>query len=271
MDTETILYVPLEKIQANGNIRKHFDEEELCGLMESMVANGQLQPARARRNGDKFLLVDGERRLRAARMAGWKQLAVIVESDDVSEAGAKQRALVSNCQRADLTPLEMATAIKELMEDTGCSAGEAASSLGFSAATVSRLLALVRLPEAIQAHVRSGAIPASAAYELGKIEDGVEQAQIAAKIVAGQITRDGVSRAAKRSKTPRSETAGEPPARIRAEIGGGRIVMLAGEGLESIDVMIEWLEILLGRARKCRPQGLELGTFLRILKDEARA
>ena len=271
MDTESILYVPLEKIQANGNIRKHFDEGELHGLMESMVANGQLQPVRVRRDGDKFLLVDGERRLRAARLAGWKQLAVIVEGEEVSEAGAKQRALVSNCQRADLTPLETATAIKELMEEMGCSAGEAASSLGFSAATISRLLALVRLPESIQAQVRSGAIPASAAYELGKIDDAAQQAALAEQIVAGQITRDGVSRAAKRSKTPRSETAGKPPARIRAELGGGRSVTLAGEGLESIDAMIEILELLLGRARKVRPQGLELGTFLRILKDEARA
>ena len=86
----------------------------------------------------------------------------------MSEAGAKQRALVSNCQRADLTPLETATAIKELMEETGCSAGEAASSLGFSAATVSRLLALVRLPETIQAQVRSGPSPPAPPMSLAR-------------------------------------------------------------------------------------------------------
>jgi len=157
------------------------------------------------------------------------------------------------------------------MEEMGCSAGEAASSLGFSAATVSRLLALVRLPESIQAQVRSGAIPASAAYELGKIDDAAQQAALAEQIVAGQITRDGVSRAAKRSKTPRNETAGKPPARIRVELGGGRTVTLAGEGLESLDVMLEWLVELTAKVRKLRPKGVELGTFARLLRDEAKS
>jgi ParB family transcriptional regulator, chromosome partitioning protein len=264
-----VIRLPLDQIEIAEQVRKDFSDESLQGMAQSLLAVGQLQPVIVQPFGGKYRLVAGERRVRSAPLAGLTAIAAIVDDSDLSPAEVIQRQLIENAQREDLTPWESAMGIKELMEETGWTAGETADKLGLSAATVSRLLALVRLPEAIQSKVRSGAISASAAYELGKIDDAAEQASIADQIAAGQMTRDAVSRAARRKKPPRAETDAKPSARIKAELSGGRSVTLAGAGLESLDTMIEWLEELLGRARKCRPKSLR--TFLAILKDEARA
>jgi ParB family chromosome partitioning protein len=269
---ERILELPLEQVIATVQVRKEFSGESLHGLMGTLRTVGQLSPIRVRKEGDLYVIIQGERRYRATKMAGFKTIAAIVEEQDLAPAAILHRQLVENCQRDNLTPMETAIAVAELMQETGWTATEVASNLGLSNATVSRLLALVRLPESIQAQVRSGAIPASAAYELGKIEDAAQQAALAEQIAAGQLSRDGVSRAAKRSKTPRNETAGKPSARIKAELSGGRSVTLAGgDGPESLESLIEWLDELLSKARRARPKGLALGTFLSILKDEARA
>ena len=269
---DKIEHLPLDKVSTATQVRKEFPEEPLHGLMETLLAVGQRDPIHVRKEGDHYVILDGERRYRAMKMAGtFTTIAAIVEEQDLTPAAVQHRQLVANCQRENLTPMETATAIAELMEETGWMATEVAAKLGMSNANVSKLLALVELPPAVQMQIKQGAVPASAGYELSRIKDAGEQAALADQVANGQLTRDGLSGIIRRKGNQRKKDATESPARIKAELSNGRSVTLVGKGLDTLDTMIEWLEELLGHARKCRPRGLALGTFLRILKDEARA
>jgi ParB family chromosome partitioning protein len=249
---------------------KNFDQESLSDMAKSIREVGQLQPVVVQPFGDKYRLVFGERRLRAMAMAGLDEVDVRIVDANLAPAEIIQMQLIENVARENLNPLELAYGIKDLMQEAGCTATEVASKLGMSNATISRLLPLADLPPLIQAQIKDGAIPGSAGYDLSRVKDVGEQLALAQKIASGKLTRDGLSGIVRRKGSGRKHTGTGKTARIRAELRG-RSVTLAGEGLESIDAMIETLEILLSRARKARPQGLELGTFLRILRDEARA
>ena len=271
MNQEQIVYLPLDKIEAAPQVRTEFTDESLHGLADTMTQLGQLQPIRVRREGDIYVVVAGERRLRAARLSGrFTTIAAIIESGELDVAGVLHRQLVENCQKEDLKPLDKARAIKELMERTGKSTTEVASMLGVASGTISKLLALLNLPEQIQSQVRDGAIPATAAYQLSRVADADEQAALATQIAEG-LTREGLSGIVKRSRSREHRDKPERPARVRIELSAGRSVTFAGTGLDDLDTLVQWLEELLGKARKLRPKGLALGTFVRLLKDEAKA
>jgi ParB family chromosome partitioning protein len=272
MAQEKIEYVPLDMIVATVQVRKEFSEESLRGLMASIMAVGLLVPIRVRKEGDLYVIVDGERRYRAAKMAGtFTTIAAIVEGQDLAPSAVQHRQLVANCQREGLTPMETAIAIRELMQETGWTAAEVASKLGMSQANVSKALALTELPPEIQAKVEAGEIPASAGYELNRIKDPAQQAALAAQIAGGQLTRDALTGIVRSNGTGNKAATTGKLARFKAELSGGRSVTVAGTGLDNLDTLIAWIEELLGKARKLRPKGLELATFVRILKDEAKA
>ena len=265
MTQETILSIPLNTIQ-DDNIRKTFSEEELHGLMQSMNEVGQLQPIRVRQIGNLYWPVDGGRRVLAARRAGWEEIAAIVECKDLSDAAAKQRSLISNCQKEDMPPLDIADGLHDLMEGTGWSATEAAAKLGFSNAKVSRLRDLLTLPEPIRDAIRAGKIPASSGAELSRIEDPARQAALADEIAAGRMTRDGVSGAAKAARKNHCQTGSGTVSRATAVLGDGRSVSVLGQSL-TLESVIEIIETLLSKARKARTQGLTLPTFLKVLRE----
>jgi ParB family chromosome partitioning protein len=272
MNEDKIEYLSLDRIEAAPQVRTEFPEESLQGLAETMLRVGQLQPIRVRREGDIFVVVAGERRLRAAKMSGrFATIAAIIEEGQLDTAAVLQRQLIENCQQEGLKPLEKARAIRELMERSGSSASETAAMLGLSAATVCKLLALVELPESIQAQITEGKVSASAAYELSRVSDADQQAALVEQIASGQLTRDGVAGIAKRRAANQSNGTPDHPSRARVELSGGRSITVAGVGLDNLETLIAWLEELLGKARKLRPKGLELATFVRILKDEAKA
>ena len=151
MNDEQIVYLPLEKIEATRQPRTEFSEQSLRGLADTMTQVGLLQPIRVRREGEIYVVVAGERRLRAAKMSGrFTTIGAIVEQDELNAAAILHRQMVENCQKEDLAPPDMARGIKELMEQTGGTAADVASKLGFTRGTVAKLLALVDLPESIQ-------------------------------------------------------------------------------------------------------------------------
>ena len=235
-----------------------------------MLAVGQLVPIRVRKEGDLYVIVDGERRHRAAKMAGnFTTLAAIVEGQDLAPAAVQHRQLVANCQREGLTAMETANAIRELMRETGWTATEVASKLGMSPANVSKALALTELPPEIQAKIDAGEIPASAGYDLSRVKDPAQQADLAAQVARG-LTRDALTGIIKSNGTGRQPATTGRPSRFKAELSEGRTITVSGGGLDHPDTLIAWLEELLAKVRKLRPKGLALATIARLFRDEAK-
>lgn len=265
----TIHELPIEQVHRAPQVRTEFDEHAINGLALSMRAVGQLVPIRVRRHGDAFLIVDGERRWRAARKLDQTTIAAIIEERELEEADIVQRQLVANCQRADLTPLEKARATRRLMESAGWNASETARQLGLSNSAVSRLQALLELPEAIQQQIEQGKIAPATAYELTKIADPARQAQLAQDAASGKRTRDGVS--AEVGRTAEQREAHEPRlSRARLELGEGRSVTAVAPEL-TLDSFIAGLKDAQSQAQKARAKGLSLRTWLKMSREAAGA
>lgn len=271
MPYERMLRIGIDKIVAQKQVREQFEDESIAGLAATLKTQGQLQPIRVRKAGDRYVITDGERRFRAAIMAGFTEMDAILEVRELTPAEITERSLIANCQREDLTPPEKAFGIKALMDATGDNCSEVALRLGMSNSKVSRLLSLIPLPKSILDLVAAGKIAASSAPELAKIEDPARLQEIADDLASGKLTRDGVAKAAKQKKrTTPSRPSNSPTGRLIAMLGLGRVVSVIAPAL-SIESMIELLEELLAKARKAKSQNLSLATFARFLEDQCRA
>jgi ParB family chromosome partitioning protein len=142
--------IPLSALRANPDQpRKNFDEAELQELADSIKEHGIIQPILAEEAGDgTYIIIAGERRSRAAVIAGLAEVPVIIRN--YSDEKRMIVSLIENVQRADLNPIEEAAAYKKLMELTGCSQDEAAVKVGKNRSTVANALRLLRLPAAMR-------------------------------------------------------------------------------------------------------------------------
>jgi ParB family chromosome partitioning protein len=173
--------------------RKTFDDDSLAELAASLKESGQLQPCVVRPATEKgrYVLVMGERRFRAARLAGLAELLCRVEvGRKVEEILADQ--LVENLQRQDMNPVELADALKRLVDRHGWSTRRIAERLGITQSKVARALALAELPEEVQARVADGRLGQSTAVAIGRLEDPEEQVRVAKLAVTWQLNRDQV-------------------------------------------------------------------------------
>ena len=179
--------------------RKEFDPDELDRLAASLKARGQLQPVRVRwdEEADRWVIVAGERRYRAARLAGLATLMCVEAKGRQSPDDLLEDQLVENCVREDLKPIEQAHAFRALLDRRGWSYRQLAESLNISHQAIVRALALLDLPDDLQAKVDAGAVPASAASEAARIADASQRREILARVEAGAMTRDDVTRAVK--------------------------------------------------------------------------
>ncbi len=134
--------------------RTHFSETELAELADSIRAQGILQPLLVRRDGDDYELVAGERRLRAARMAGLGRVPVVVR--EISDAEMLEISIVENVQREDLNPMEEADAYQRLIDAFSLTQEETARRVGKSRPAVANMLRLRQLPEPIKEAIRAG-------------------------------------------------------------------------------------------------------------------
>ena len=161
--------------------REEFPDETLAGLAASIREVGVLQPVvvRPNPNDDGYVLVAGERRWRAARLAGLEQIpAVVRRGDDIS---GLTEALVENIQREDLTPLEEAAAYRQLLEDFGLTHEEVGARVGKSRPVITNTLRLLQLPAPIQVRLASGALSAGHCRPLLSLEDDKYAEHIAAR------------------------------------------------------------------------------------------
>ncbi len=163
--------IPIDRVSANPHQpRSLFDEEALASLAASIIEVGVLQPIIVREAEEgSYTLVAGERRWRAAKKVGLKEIpAIIRESDDRS---LLTEALVENLQREDLSPLEEATAYQELLEDFGLTHEEVGDRVGKSRSAITNSLRLLQLPAAIQGKLERGELSAGHARALLGLED----------------------------------------------------------------------------------------------------
>ena len=157
--------VPINRIQANpAQPRRHFDEEKLNELADSLKAKGVLQAILVRpdpKDSQRYQIIAGERRWRAAKIAGLDRIPVIVR--DVDELELLEVGIIENVQRADLNPIEEAEAYGALMKRFGRTQESLAASVGKSRVHITNTLRLLNLSEAAREHLRAGRLTAGAA------------------------------------------------------------------------------------------------------------
>ncbi len=211
--------VPLDKIVPDPDQpREEFEPESLERLAESLKTRGQLQPIRVRWDDaqDRYVLICGERRWRAARIAALPTMSCVVSEGPVDAGELLALQLIENCLREDLKPIEQARAFRSLMDRNGWSGNQAAKALGIAQPTVVRALALLDLPDPVQDQVEQGALPPGTAYEIGKVQDPKIQEALAERVVTQGLSRsetiDAVRVAARRtpSTVGKGRGAGRP-------------------------------------------------------------
>jgi ParB family chromosome partitioning protein len=194
---EQALKLPLEKLRANPNQpRKHFDEGELGELADSIRSHGIIQPLIVEDAGDgTWIIVAGERRWRAARLAGLAEVPALIRS--YSEEKRREVALIENVQRADLNPMEEAAAYKALMDLTGLSQDETAARVGKNRSTVANALRLLKLPPAARQALEKGELTAGHGRAILSVNAAAEREGLLAEILQrGLSVREAEKRAA---------------------------------------------------------------------------
>ena len=195
--------LPLHKVEPNPDQpRRDFDEEELQALADSISTHGVVQPLTVRElpNG-YFQIIAGERRWRAARLAGLSEIpAVLIEADDRK---TMELALIENLQRQDLNPVEEAMGYHSLMSDYGLTQEETASRVGKSRPTVANALRLLSLQPDVLLMVRKGTLSAGHARAVLSLKTGKQQLEAANKIVnLGLSVRQAEMLCKNMAKTP---------------------------------------------------------------------
>jgi ParB family chromosome partitioning protein len=162
--------IPLDQIVQNPyQTRRKFDEDALIELTESIKANGVVQPIVVRQKGGRYVLVLGERRLRAAKRAGKTTIPAIVRT--LSDQQAAEITLVENLQREDLNCLEQAEAFGTLSKEFGLTQGQIGDRVGLSRESVSNYMRLLKLPDPVRLYLQDGTLGFSEARELLTLPD----------------------------------------------------------------------------------------------------
>lgn len=176
--------IPVDAITPNPRQpRQVFDEEAMAELVHSIKQIGLLQPIVVRRLGpDRYELVMGERRWRAAQQAELSVIPAIIR--ETSDDDMLRDALLENLHRAQLNPLEEAAAYAQLLEDFGCTHDELAQRIGRSRPQITNTLRLLKLPPTVQRRVAAGVLSAGHARALLAVEDEETQEQLAHRVVA---------------------------------------------------------------------------------------
>ncbi|HEY6229801.1 MAG TPA: ParB/RepB/Spo0J family partition protein [Pyrinomonadaceae bacterium] len=212
--------VPIDLIDPGfSQPRSFFDESALNELAKSITANGVVQPVLLRRKGDRFELIAGERRWRAAQRAGLTRIPAVVR--DVSDDKVLEIALIENIQREDLNPIEEARAYRKLIESLGLTQENVAERVGRDRSYVTNYLRLLKLPDDIQDLLQAGRLSTGHARTLLGLERADLQRRIVRRIIdqdlsvrkTEQLVRQAASPPAARDASP---SARQSDANIRA-------------------------------------------------------
>lgn len=204
-DDATLRDLSVSQIEPNSHQpREHFDEETLVSLTDSIRELGVLQPVLVRPAGqDRFELIAGERRWRAAKRAGLQTIPAIIRHID--DTASLEQAVVENLHRQDLSPLEEAAAYQQLIEDFELSHDDVARRVGKSRSAVTNTVRLLQLPANIQRQVADGQLTAGHARALLGTPDRAYQDALARRAVAEKLTVRDVEEAVRARSAPVAE------------------------------------------------------------------
>lgn len=182
-----LLEVPVNAVSPNPKQpRTHFDDEAIASLAVSIREVGILQPIVVRKAGAGYELIAGERRLRAAKLAGLATIPVVVR--DTDDADTLREALIENIHREDLGPIELAEAFRQLLEELGLKQEELADRVGVSRSHIANTIRLLQLPIEVQQLLTDGKLQAGHARALLTLGDAEAQNTLALRTVAEDLT-----------------------------------------------------------------------------------
>lgn len=187
LEGKEVLEIPLREIEPNPDQpRREFSEDELKELADSLKRHGLLQPILVRIRQGRYVIVAGERRFRAAMLAGFESISCLIqEGDDLQMA---ERALVENLQRSDLSPVEEGRAYARLMSEHGLTQEEVAKKVGKGRATVANLLRIIQLPDVVLELIQGGQLTLGHAKLLAGLEDSSLQVLMGRKAAASGLS-----------------------------------------------------------------------------------
>lgn len=216
-NSRNLLLISPDKIAPNPyQPRKSFDPEPLKELADSIKSRGMLQPILVRKDGAGYVLVAGERRFRAARMAELTELPAIL-MEDLDDADMLQIALIENIQRENLNPLETAEAYQSLIEQCGLTQMQLAERVGKNRSSVTNTLRLLTLPTNIKSMVAEGKLSEGHARAILSVTDPTMRDRIAARIISENVSVRQAEGMAKQARRRRLTVKRKPPAIEEAE------------------------------------------------------
>jgi ParB family chromosome partitioning protein len=197
---ESVFEVKINEVEPNaGQPRKVFDQERLQALAESIKEHGVVQPIIVKQEGSRYVIVAGERRWRASKLAGLKTIPVVVK--DLSSRQVMEIALIENLQREDLNPIEEAEAYKKLMDDYNMTQEEVSKLVGKSRASIANSVRLLTLAKEIQDMLADGRLTSGHARTLVSVDDQKKQKELADLIInKGLNVREAEKLAAQEGK-----------------------------------------------------------------------
>ena len=205
-----IVEIPIEDIYPNANQpRTHFDEKALQELAESIKVLGIIQPITVRKDGAKFEIISGERRYRASKMAGLKEIPAYVRL--VNDQELLEMALVENIQREDLDAIEVALTYQRLLEEIGLTQEALSQRVGKERSTITNSIRLLKLNPDVQQAIRNGDISAGHGRAILSLENPEHQQVLFEQIVNNRLSVRQAEEAAKHFKSPKEISISKEP------------------------------------------------------------
>lgn len=221
---DILVKIPVANIVPNPyQPRSNFNKTALDELKKSILENGLIQPITVRRKDGVYELISGERRLRASKEIGIKEIPAYVIKVDTKEAMVAL-SLIENIQREELNPIEVATAYKQLMEECNLSQEEIATKVGKERSTITNTIRLLKLSANIQEHLINGDISSGHARALLSVDDESYQMVILAKILKDQLSVRAVEKLVK------------SPAKVASKKKKSNMESLSGDEIANRDI-----------------------------------